>query len=67
LSADKVYNAKNNFLIAIPYRKIGRKSEKQKKNFFLEKRKVDILEKVKLGYGCLLFKCPLDMGYMRHG
>jgi hypothetical protein len=28
---------------------------------------VFIFEKVKLGFRTLLFKCPLDMGYMGHG
>jgi hypothetical protein len=40
-SVDKVFNAKNNFCLAIPYRKIGRKkwSEKSEimENFFLGK------------------------------
>jgi hypothetical protein len=55
---DKVYNAKNNFCLTFPYRKIGRKkgsekSEILKKNFLrkTQKRKVFILEKVKLGVG----------------
>ncbi len=55
---DKVYNAKNNFWLAIPYRKIGRKNGRKKvifwKQFFLgkpQKHKVFILEKVKLGVG----------------
>jgi hypothetical protein len=55
---DKVYNANNNFCLAIPYRKIGRKKGSKNvifwKFFFLgktQKRKVFILEKVKLGVG----------------
>jgi hypothetical protein len=55
---DKVYNAKNNFCLAIPYRKIGRKkgsekSEILKKNFLgkSQKHMVFIFDKVKLGVG----------------
>jgi hypothetical protein len=55
---DKVYNTKNNFCPAIPYRKIGRKKGSEKsdilKIFFLgktQKHMVFILEKVKLGVG----------------
>ena len=57
-SVDKVYNAKNNFGLAIPYRKKGRKkwsekSEILKKIFFRKNSKplVFILQKVKLGVG----------------
>ena len=55
---DKVYDAKNNFWIAIYYGKIGRKKWSEKsdilKKFFLgktQKRMVFIIEKVKLGVG----------------
>jgi len=55
---DKVYETKNNFYPAIPFRKIGRKKGSKKsdilKIFFLgntQKRMVFILEKVKLGVG----------------
>jgi hypothetical protein len=55
---DKVYDTKNNFCLAIPYRKIGRKkwskkSDILKKNFLgkTQKRMVFILEKVKLVVG----------------
>ena len=58
LPVDKVYNAKNNFCHAIPYRKIGRKKGSKKvifwKKFFLgktQKRMVFIFDKVKLGVG----------------
>ncbi len=49
LSVDKVYNAKNNFWIAIPYRKIGR----IKVIFWIKKNKNEwfILVKVTWGVG----------------
>ena len=70
LSMDKVYDTKNNFGLAIPYRKNGRKKVIFWKKFLLaktQKHMVFILEKVKLGGRCLLFRCYLDMGCMRHG
>jgi len=58
LSMDKVYDTKNNFCLAFPYRKIGRKKGSKKvifwkKIFFgkTQKHMVFILEKVKLGVG----------------
>jgi hypothetical protein len=58
LPVDKVYNARNNFCLAIPYRKIGRKIGSKKvifwKKIFLgktQKHMVFIFDKVKLGVG----------------
>ncbi len=58
LLVDKVYDAKKNFWLAIPYGKIGRKkwakkSEILKKKFYRKNSKplVFILHKVKLGVG----------------
>jgi hypothetical protein len=55
---DKVYEAKNNFCLAIPYgnserKKWSKKSEVLKKNFLRKNPKTQsfILEKVKLGVG----------------
>jgi hypothetical protein len=55
---DKVYDAKYNFCLAFPYQKIGRKKGSEKSEILkkiilgkTQKRKVFILEKVKLGVG----------------
>jgi hypothetical protein len=71
---NKVYNAKINFWIDIPYRKIGHQKRAEKsfnlkiKNFRKKLKSTKFLFLKKLNWGSVFtFKLPLNMGYMGHG
>jgi hypothetical protein len=75
LPMDKVYYTKNNFWIAIPYRKIGRKKWSEKSeilksffNRFFTFKIVSFYFKYNLIRGrTILLRCHLGMGCMGHG